>query len=183
MENKQKSTGLQAVMIGCKLLLICAVIAGIVSLVYAVTLDQYEKNVPGTKTAAIGEIFGKSDVSVEALGSEGVYRVLDGERLLGYCVETASAGFGGDIVMMVGYDAEQKISGISIISMSESPGFGAKYKDDPALLEEYYGKSGALTLGKDVDGISGATVSSSAVLEGVNQASRLLSEALKGDNK
>lgn len=183
MENKQKSTFLQALLIGGKLLLICAVIAGIVSLVYAVTLDQYEENVQGTKTAAIGEIFGKADVSVEAIGSDGVYRVTDGDVLLGYCVETTSAGFGGDIVMMVGYDAEQKISGISIISMSESPGFGAKYKDDPSLLNEYYGKSGTLSLGKEIDGISGATVSSTAVLDGVNQASRLLSEALKGDNK
>ena len=59
MEKTKKRTVLDAAIIGLKLLLICAVIAGIVSFVYDLTLEQYEANIQETKNKAIGQIFGK----------------------------------------------------------------------------------------------------------------------------
>jgi len=77
---------------------------------------------------------------------------------------------------MVGVNADGSVQGVEIISHSETPGFGAK-ADDPDYLGQYRGQSGKLTLGRDVEAISGATISSRAILGGVNQALDALADA------
>ena len=114
MENTKKNKVLSVAVIGIKLLLICAIIAGIVSFVYDLTLKQYEQNVQETKNKAIGQIFGKEGLDCQEV-AEGVYTVKENGVLIGYCVEAAGKGFGGDIQLMVGYDVEQKIKSVEII--------------------------------------------------------------------
>ncbi len=170
----------QSAITGLKLLLICAVIAGIVSLVYSVTLDTYNKNLQATKDAAMGEIFGRDDLTgtrMETTDGSIIYSVKAGETDLGYCVESAADGFGGALELMVGYSPEGKIIGVSIVALSETPGLGSKV-NDAAYLEQYIGGSGELTLGGDVDAISGATVSSRAVITAVNRATAALNANL-----
>lgn len=177
---KKKGASWQVALIGLKLLLICAIVAGVVSFVYALTADQYEKNIRETKNQAIGEIFGRSELICEELpfdGEETVYEVKENGVLIGYCVEVKSAGFGGDIEMMVGCTLDRKILGVSIVSLSETPGLGAKVNED-AFLSQYAGKGEGVELGTDVDAISGATISSRAVTDGVNRATEALSELL-----
>ena len=94
-----------------------------------------------------------------------------------YAVEVASTGFGGAITMMVGVDAEGKILGISIISHTETAGLGsvaaAENAAGKAFRDQFVGMSGQLAVtkdGGDVDAITGATVTSQAVTEGVNAA-------------
>lgn len=178
MENTKNR--MQPLVIGLKLLLICAVVAGIVSFVYALTLDRYEENLAGTRSQAIGEIFGKEGLTCETFSETAdgtVYKVYDGDTLAGYCAEVTGSGFGGDIGLMVGYDTGKTILGVSVISNSETPGVGSKVMD-PAYLVCYQGKSGELTIGADVDAVSGATVSSKGILSGVNLAGRVLDAAL-----
>ena len=62
MEKTKNNTFLNVAVIGLKLLLICAVIAGIVSFVYDLTLERYEANIQETKNKAIGQIFGKEGI-------------------------------------------------------------------------------------------------------------------------
>lgn len=173
----------QAAVVGAKLLLICAIVAGVVSFVYALTAEQYAINMQATKNEAIGEIFGLSAPKCEALPAEGleieetVFKVYDGDTHVGYCVEVKSGGFGGDITMMVGYTADCTMLGVEIVSMSETPGLGSKAGEAP-FLSQFAGKTDTLTLGEDVDAISGATISSKAVTEGVNQAFQSLQNVL-----
>ena len=94
-----------------------------------------------------------------------------------YAVEVASTGFGGAITMMVGVDAEGKILGISIISHTETAGLGsvaaAENAAGKAFRDQFVGMSSQLAVtkdGGDVDAITGATVTSRAVTEGVNAA-------------
>lgn len=185
MENVKKSNPtLQFLLIGLKLLLICAIVAGVVSFVYSLTAEQYEKNIQETKSRAVGEIFGLAAPVCEELTAEGieetVYKVFDNGALIGYCVEVKSAGFGGDIEMMVGYTADCKILGVSIIAMSETPGLGAKVSET-TFLSQYAGGGDQLELGVDVDAISGATISSRAVTDGVNKASHSLQQVLSAN--
>jgi electron transport complex protein RnfG len=175
---KQNNT-LQSLLVGLKLLLICAIVAGVISFVYSLTAEQYEKNIQATKNAAIGEIFGLEAPTCReiAQGDVKVYTVYNGETHIGYCVESASAGFGGDVALMVGYSPDRTLLGVSVIAHSETPGLGAKV-NEPAFLEQFKGQSGALVLGDDVDAISGATISSRAVTDGVNQAFQTLQNVL-----
>ena len=172
MKNTKKRTVLDAAVIGLKLLLICAVIAGIVSFVYDLTLEKYEANIQETKNIAIGQIFGKEGLVCEEVVT-GVYTVQENNVLIGYCVEAAGKGFGGDIQLMVGYTLDQKIIAVEIIGHSETPGVGDKVKN-PDYLANYAGQSGELTLGTDVDKIAGASVSSRGVIAGVNAATKTL---------
>ena len=176
MENTKKRTILDAAVIGLKLLLICAVIAGIVSFVYDLTLEKYEANIQETKNKAIGQIFGKEGLACKEVAA-GVYTVEENGVLIGYCVEAAGKGFGGDIQLMVGYTADQKIVAVEIIGHSETPGVGDKVKN-PDYLAGYAGESGELILDIDVDKIAGASVSSRGVLAGVNAATKALNTYL-----
>ena len=188
-QKKQPAAWVSVLLIGLRLLLICAVVAGIISFVYAVTKPKAEANLKAAKDAAISEIFGASDASD---GKDGFYTVRYGENLAatGYCVESVAGGFGGDLTLMVGFDAKGKILGVSIVSHSETPGLGARV-NDANYLSQYAGKSGeqkldttddAIVGGNNgqVDAISGATISSRAVLSAVNKATERLQTYLAG---
>ena len=167
-------------LIGLKLLLIAALVAGVVSFVNAKTASIAEENISKEKTKAIAQIF--NGQSIETTEQNGIYTVtLDG-KIIGYCLESTSSGFGGDMTLMVGYDADATLRGVRVISHSETPGLGARVCDnEEGALSEYAGKSGNLVWGQDIDGISGATISSKAVLNGVNQATEKLLAFLGGE--
>ena len=99
----------------------------------------------------------------------------------GYCFkistkENESKAFGGDIQMIVGIDKSLNVSGVKIITMAETPGLGAK-ASEASFTDQYTGKSGEIAVTKsgnasetEVNAISGATITSKAVTEGVNNA-------------
>ena len=101
----------------------------------------------------------------------------------GYAVQVAPGGFGGNIQMMVGMDKTGKVLGISIISHSETAGLGAVVAAKTAAGEAFRGQfaeaEAPYTVGKNIDGVTGATISSKAVAEGVNQAVSYVREVLK----
>ena len=102
-----------------------------------------------------------------------LYEVYDGSALMGYAVKVEASGSQGTIVMMVGVDADMAVTGVSIVSNSETSGIGSKVMaNENGVLDQFKGMSGAgsLEVGKNVDAISGATVSSKGVTRGVNTA-------------
>ena len=182
MKNEKKTALWESLLIGGKLLLICAIVAGVVSLVFQLTKDQYAKNLQKTKDEAVAAIFDTEGLTSKEISNGAdavVYEVYDANGgFFGYCVEATGKGFGGDIGLMVGYNAECEILGVRVVSHSETPGLGAKIQSDARFLEQYAGNAGEVTLGEDVDAIVGATVSSKAVTEGINLATRALESAL-----
>ena len=74
---------------------------------------------------------------------------------------------------MVGIDKNNKITGIEVISQQETPGLGAKIKES-SFLQQFIGKTlEELKIKKDggkIDAVTGATISSRAVTNGVRQA-------------
>lgn len=169
---------LDSIRISFILMLICALIAGVVALVNQLTYEKIEQNLEAEKREAIISIFGSDSITYEELTDmpesvEMVYTVTDGGQALGYCVNLNSAGFGGDINLMVGVGTDGNIIGVTIVSLSETPGLGTKV-NDADYLSQYVGKGIDLKQGTDIDTISGATVSSKAVLAGVNEATAAL---------
>ena len=183
MNNQKKSAVFEALIIGAKLLLICAIVAGVVSLVFQLTKDTYAANLQKTKDEAVAAIFETEGLTSKEIAKDAdavVYEVYDANGgFYGYCVETAGKGFGGDIGLMVGYNENREILGVRVVSHSETPGLGAKIKDEAWFLDQYAGQSGEVVLGEDVDAIVGATVSSKAVTEGINRANEALERALE----
>ncbi|MDO4296149.1 MAG: RnfABCDGE type electron transport complex subunit G [bacterium] len=91
---------------------------------------------------------------------------------------TSGAGYGGNVTLTIGITNEGAITGIGFLTLNETPGLGMKVADD-AFKGQFVGKNAEqLTLVKgggasgedEIDAISGATVTSSAVTNAVNAA-------------
>lgn len=96
-----------------------------------------------------------------------IYAAEQGE-IVGYVVSSSANGYGGKIEVMVGIDLGGKIYGIEIVSCDdETAGIGQKVAEDS--FKSGFAKITAEDI-EDVDTITGATISSSAVKEAVKTA-------------
>ena len=89
-----------------------------------------------------------------------------------YAVQVEPAGFNGKVTMMVGISGGE-VTGISVISHTETPGLGAVAAAANAKGEAFRSQftgSETFAVGGNVDAISGATITSKAVTTGVNAA-------------
>ncbi len=101
----------------------------------------------------------------------------ENEEIKGYAIELGTnEGYGDTIRLMVGIYDDGTLSGIDIISHTETPGLGNKADESP-FKEQFIQKEAViLTLtkgdksGQNIDAISGATITSSAVVNAVNEA-------------
>ena len=90
--------------------------------------------------------------------------------------ESSGKGFGGDIGLMVGVNLNtDKILGVGVTTMSETPGVGSRAKTDPDFVAQFKGRSLEQTFkvkadGGQVDALSGATVTSRGVSAGLTEA-------------
>ena len=93
-------------------------------------------------------------------------------NVMGYVVSCTTSSFGGAMQMMVGVDTTGTVTGVRILSHSDTPGLGA-LATSPDFYEQYTGMSGTLAVDKDggqVKSITSATITSRAVTVGVNDA-------------
>lgn len=102
--------------------------------------------------------------------NEGLYTVTGESGALGWALTGVGKGYGGAIELLVGVDTARAIKEVIIISHTETPGLG-----DKVLKDSFRGKFKGLLpedvklrkFGGKVDAITGATISSKAVTEGV----------------
>ncbi|HNP78748.1 MAG: RnfABCDGE type electron transport complex subunit G [Cyclobacteriaceae bacterium] len=99
-----------------------------------------------------------------------------GNDLIGVAVKTKSSkGYSGNIWLMVGFNTKGDVLNIFVIEHQETPGLGSKM-NTPKFLNQFLGRNpGELRLkvkkdGGDIDGITGATISSRAFSEAVQTA-------------
>ena len=107
---------------------------------------------------------------------------------LGYVIQVKSKGYGDFITYTVGITNESSKNGISIIKIAETPGLGMNA--EKVLVPQFVDKAaGALTVAKNgqvtdansqIEAISGATITSKAVTNGVNGAVSYFEKVLKG---
>ena len=122
------------------------------------------------------------DVAAAAAAQGGklteLYGVKNAGADAGYVMKIAASGSQGTITMMVGVDANQAITGISVVSHAETSGIGTKVMGNEPnaagvpVLDQFIGMSGSgsLVVGKTVTAISGATVSTKGITMGANAA-------------
>lgn len=150
---------------------ICTGIALLLSVVNMLTENVIAENVVKEQNKAVLSIFPDGEeVKEYTLDSgETVFAIIKDGGIIGCCVNSVGSGYGGDINLMVGIDTDGKVSGISFVSMSETPGVGTKVKGE-GFVSQFLGLSENAVIGENVDGISGATFSSKGVAEAVNNA-------------
>jgi len=90
--------------------------------------------------------------------------------------ESSGKGFGGDIGLMVGVNLDtDKIISVGVTTHSETPGVGSRAKTDPDFVAQFAGRPLIETFkvktdGGKVDALSGATVTSRGVADGLTDA-------------
>ncbi|MBP3360809.1 MAG: RnfABCDGE type electron transport complex subunit G [Clostridia bacterium] len=127
--------------------------------------------------------------SFEKLDFEGegvveAYAAKSGSDIVGVCVVTEANGYGGAIRVVTGVSADNKVTGIDILSHSETPGLGANATGD-SFKSQYAGKAAGIGVSKgtakdnEINAMSGATITSKAVTAAVNTALEAAGEILK----
>ena len=159
------------------LLLITAVVAAALAAVNSVTAPVIANLKAQKVQMAIEEVLPGGGESVAFTDNTGwVSNVYKSDK--GYAVEvTPTTGFNGAITMMVGIDTEGKVLGISVVSQTETAGLGAvcaaKTEAGQNFRGGFVGLGGEVKVNKDggeVDSITGATITSRAICDGVNAA-------------
>ena len=107
-----------------------------------------------------------------------VYPATKAGQYIGAAIEATSMGFGGELKVLVGFDADGKVIDYSLLSHVETPGLGSKASDwfkkgnKGDIIGMNPGET-PLTVSKDegkVDAITASTITSRAFLKAVNAA-------------
>jgi len=130
----------------------------------------------------------KEPARFEALDVEGerVYVGFDGQgRRVGYAIVAAAPGFADTVRVIFGYDVTtRKLLGMKVLESKETPGLGDRIEKDP-FVHEFAGAVTPLIgvkgggAGEGIDMITGATISSRAVISMINRAIEKLGPALE----
>jgi len=113
--------------------------------------------------------------------------VAENGTVLGYVLDiTTHEGYNGDIQFTMGIRMDGTVNGISLLSIAETPGLGMKAEDvlKPQFAEKNvslftYTKTGAMSPDQ-IDAISGATVTTNAMVNGVNAGLEFFKTELGG---
>ncbi len=199
MKEMMKNTGIMVA-----ITLIAGLLLGIV---YQVTKEPIAVQEAKAKEAACQEVFQDASsfamIGVEALpagwneegyAQESVDEVMETKdasgELIGYVITvTTKEGYGGDIQFSIGVRMDGTVNGISILSISETAGLGMQAEEvlkpqfaDKNVEKFEYTKNGA-TSENQVDAISGATITTNAVTNGVNAGLYYFQTQLKGGSE
>ena len=164
------------------LLAICIIIPLALSLTNRITKDKIaeldEKNSRETMASLI-----KADSFTEEEFKDGendfTYNLAlkDGE-IVGYIFKTAEKGYGGDVSVMTAVNVDGTVKSVAILDVSnETPGLGQNAAKE-SFYTQYEGKTSGISLLKngadsaknEVNAVTGATITSTAVNKAVNQA-------------
>jgi electron transport complex protein RnfG len=162
--------------LGVILMTICLVASLVLAATYKMTAPIIEAQRTNQEKEALGELLPGVSEFVEKKNErfkEPVIVYYEGVKdgnIVGYALKVTAKGYGGNINMFVGIDHSGTIQGVEILSQQETPGLGSRITEvkqsekKPWFLEQFKGK-----IAKDLDmsgiqAISGATISSAAVL-------------------
>ncbi len=169
------------------LIIISVIVGGMLALAYNITgvgelgkgispkeLDTYIKDV-----LPKGKKLINADKTMDDAKILGIYKDESGA---GVAIHLITKGYGGELKILVGLDMNGIFTGAKILETKETPGLGSKI-EDKAFIDKYLGKSKNVAITKDggeIDGITGATISSRAFTAGVNKAFEIF-EQVKGE--
>ena len=172
---KKENTALYVLRLAVTLLIIAGVMAAALAGVNSITKPKIEQLTYEKTQAAVSAVLEGGGDEVEFPAMDMVSKVYQGAN--GYAVEVTPSGFDNTITMMVGVDNDSNVTGISIISHTETAGLGAVAAATTAAGEafraQFVGLNGTVGVTKDggqVEAITSATITSRAVCDGVNAA-------------
>lgn len=161
------------------LFIIAVICSGLVGFASEITKEPIARQQLEAKNAAMQEVLPEADSFAEGTSSDVVEEVQIGKKngeMVGYAVRVTSKGYAAPIEIMVGISNDGVVQGIKILASAETPGLGDN-ASDPSFTDQFKEKvtrlkvsTGGAVADDEVTTITGATVTSVAVTEGVNKA-------------
>jgi len=168
---------------GFILALICVIAAGLLAVVNTLTGPKILAAAQSEEQAALKEVMPlatkfsavKSTADKEVL----YYKAFDQQnRLIGFVFKASGKGYSSVIQTLAGIFPDGKISAIKILSLNETPGLGMRIREDKFTGQ--FNQQNSLDLSK-VEAITGATISSRAVINSVVKKAQEIKELIKND--
>jgi len=161
---------------------ICLVCSALLAGVYSLTAEPIAAAQKAKTTNAIAQVVPAFDSLSELKATEvesvqyPYYEAYDQDgKIVGFAIQSTTSGFGGQLSLMVGLDADGNICSTTVLSHSETPGLGAKCTDS-AFSDQFKGwnpRAELLKVSKDggvVDAITASTITSRAYAKAVSNA-------------
>lgn len=177
---------------GVALFAICVVAAASLGFTYSATKGPIEARQAQTKADSMRELIPSAkefheDVTIpEGSAVTSAASGYAGGTPAGWVIGVSPKGYSGAIDMLVGILPDGKVSGVTIVSHSETPGLGAKARD-ANFTAQYIGQTGPFLVTKsspvgdnEIQAITSATITTNAVTLGVNQALEFYNNELAG---
>lgn len=173
------------------LLVVCVVVTAALAFTYSATRDAISERAALEAEEARMKVHGEAERFEEIIGLDRIYEDktglatvkqastgYKGDTVTGHVFSVVVKGYGGDLHMTVGIDITGNITGVNIGENSETPGLGSKITEN-RFLSQFDGINPqeplkvvktASTKPEEIDAVSGATISSRAVISGVQAA-------------
>ncbi len=179
--------------LGALLMLICAVAAAALAGIYSVTQPRIVAQEKAALQEALSSVLpGAAVDAVFPVEKDGKVLYYEGYRdgskseLIGYALPGERAGYSSTVKVLVGVDLTGKILGLRVLDEKETPGLGTRIEEvrygesDPWFQRQFAGKTAASLAvdkdGGDIQAITGATISSRAVVNAVVSAFKTMRE-------
>ena len=152
---------------------------GLVTWTDSITRDKIEEQEKQQIQNMLEEMFPSMS---EYIFEDDIYTIYSDGAGVSYAFLAVGKGYGGDIDILIGLEDETTIKGITIISQSETPGLGGRIAES-----SFAGKFAGLNIGDvalkqnggQIDAITGATISSGAVVDAVRTTAMEKVKSLK----
>lgn len=161
------------------LFLICSVAAGLLALVFKVTEPQITLQRQLEEKRAIKEVLGQTPEVIERTEKEDLvlYKARDAKgNLIAYVFITQVHGYSSDIRTAVSLKPKGDIIAIKILEQCETPGIGSRITEDE-FLNQFKNKNVDVRF----DTITGATISSRAVINLVKKKTEEIKTLIKNE--
>ncbi len=152
------------------LTIICTAAALLLVLAYELTKDRISEQREQKFNESVESLFGECETTIidDNFGYDEIQKIAvtsDGKTVMQICTD----GYAKDgINILVGIDENGILSGISFISLAETPGLGTKIRDESSFIDKNF--IGITEAPDNIDSISGATFSSKGMKNAVEIA-------------
>ncbi|MFA6357853.1 MAG: FMN-binding protein [Candidatus Omnitrophota bacterium] len=166
---------------GFILALICIVAAGLLAGVNALTRTKIAGQAIASEQSALREVMPLAVRFSEIKSGEEIlyYKAFDSQdKLIGFVFKASGKGYSSVVVTLAGIFLDLKISAIKVISQNETPGLGVRVTEDQ--FQNHFNNQNCLDL-SGVEAITGATISSRAVINSVMKKAQEISELIKNE--
>ena len=160
------------------LLAICVIIPLALSLTNKITVKKIARLEEENSKKAMACLITADDFRTATVSDTEYYEAVKDGNTVGYIFKTSSKGYGGDVSVMTAINPDGTVKSVAILDVSnETPGLGQNAAKEN-FYSQYAGKKKGVSLLKnsadseknEVDAVTGATITSTAINRAVNEA-------------